>query len=55
MVGAMTLGVGDVAMVPATLSRKGKAMKDGIFVTFWYDGDGNYVATYAGDVSNPRR
>jgi len=55
MVGAMTLGIGDVAMMPGVLARKGRSMQDGVFVTFWYDSNGNYVATYSGDISAPRK
>ena len=55
MVGAMTLGIGDVAMVPGVLSRKGRSVREGVLVTFWYDAKGNYVATYDGDISSSRK
>jgi hypothetical protein len=55
MVGAMTLGIGDVAMIPGVLSRKGQSVQEGVFVTFWYDAKGNYVATYSGDISAARK
>lgn len=53
MIGAMTLGVGDIAMVPYVLSNKAKSLKDGDPVTFWFDGEGKYVATSNADISKP--
>jgi len=55
MIGAMSLGIGDVAMIPSTLSNKANSKQKGIFVTFWYDRSGNYVATYHGDISAVRK
>jgi hypothetical protein len=54
MLGAMTLGVGDIAMIPSTLERKNHFMKNGFPVTFWYDKNGMYVATYHGDIATAR-
>lgn len=54
MIGGMTLGVGDVAMIPTVLANKASSMKEGIAVTFWYDANGRYVATYKGDIAKAR-
>lgn len=50
MVGALTLGIGDVLMIPSAIKKRRKMGEEYYFITFWYDQHGNYVAHFRGDI-----
>lgn len=55
MVGAMTLGVGDVLLIPSAINEKGEMNKKYYSLTFWYDTSGHYVGYYYGDIRSAHR
>jgi len=55
MISAMTLGIGDLVMIPSALSYKRNAMRKGRCLTMFYDANGHYVATYYGDISDRKK
>lgn len=53
MVGGMTLGVGDVLLLPIAIGERSLLSKQKFSLTFWYNQDRKVQGFYRGDIRDP--
>jgi len=50
MIGAMTLGIGDIICLPSAITQRYEMSEKYYSITFWYDENGCFVGKYEGDI-----